>query len=92
MTRKRDPERRRREIIDAAVEVIADVGTGRATHRAIAERAGVPLGSTTYYFPTLDDLVAAALERVAESSTRAARRLAAPISKPPTTWRRSWPS
>ncbi len=39
------------------------MGIGRTTHRAVAERAGVPLGATTYYFPTLADLVAAALER-----------------------------
>ena len=31
------------------------------THRAVASRAGVPLGSTTYHFKTLDDLLAAAI-------------------------------
>ncbi|MGH3437821.1 MAG: TetR/AcrR family transcriptional regulator [Sciscionella sp.] len=61
----RDPEGRKRAIIDAAAGVVADVGVGRATHRAIAARAGVPLGATTYYFPTLRDLVVAALEEVA---------------------------
>ncbi len=38
------------------------------THRLIARRAGVPLGSTTYYFPTLADLVEAAMSQVAASS------------------------
>ncbi|MEU4565916.1 TetR family transcriptional regulator [Micromonospora sp. NPDC023956] len=47
----------------AVVEVIAEVGIGRTTHRAVAARAGVPLGATTYYFPTLADLVAAGLAR-----------------------------
>ncbi|PZG16550.1 TetR family transcriptional regulator [Micromonospora craterilacus] len=61
--RRRDPEGRRRALAAAAQEVIADVGIGRTTHRAVAERADVPLGATTYYFPTLTDLVAAALER-----------------------------
>jgi TetR/AcrR family transcriptional regulator, regulator of biofilm formation and stress response len=45
----------------AALEVIAEVGVGRTTHRAVAARAGVPLGATTYYFPTLADMVAAGL-------------------------------
>lgn len=49
----------------AAVACIAEVGVGNVTHRRIAASAGVPLGSTTYYFPTLHDLVAAALTEVA---------------------------
>lgn len=57
MRAKRDPEGRRRAIIDAALELIAQGGLGRLTHRAIAARAGVPLGATTYYFPTLNDVV-----------------------------------
>ncbi len=64
----RDPVARRGAILAAALEVVAEVGVGRTTHRAIAARAGVPLGSTTYYFPTLDDLVAAALEQAADAT------------------------
>lgn len=66
MTARRDPEARRQQIITAAVRAIADVGVGNVTHRQIAALAGVPLGSTTYYFPTLDDLVAAALREAVE--------------------------
>jgi DNA-binding transcriptional regulator YbjK len=51
-----------------AVAAIAEVGVGQVTHRLIAARAGVPLGSTTYYFPTLDDLVSAALREATESA------------------------
>lgn len=61
MTAPRNPEGRRAAIVEAACQVIAEVGVGRVTHRLVASRAGVPLGSTTYYFKTLDDLVAAAL-------------------------------
>ena len=68
MTPRRDPEARRRAIVAAAVRAIADVGVGNVTHRRIAQLAGVPLGSTTYYFPTLDDLVAAALREAIEST------------------------
>jgi DNA-binding transcriptional regulator YbjK len=35
------------------------------THRAVAAEAGVPLGSTTYYFDSRDDLLRQALEHVA---------------------------
>ncbi|GAB1516845.1 TetR/AcrR family transcriptional regulator [Actinophytocola sp. KF-1] len=66
MTARRDPEARRRTIVTAAVRAIAEVGVGNVTHRRIAQLAGVPLGSTTYYFPTLDDLVAAALREAIE--------------------------
>jgi DNA-binding transcriptional regulator YbjK len=48
------------------VEVIAEVGIGRVTHRAVATRAGVPLGATTYYVPTLGDLVGSGLEVLAD--------------------------
>lgn len=33
-------------------------------HRAVARRAGLPLASTTYYFSSLDDLIAKAVEYV----------------------------
>lgn len=52
----------------AAVRAIVEVGVGGVTHRKIAALAGVPLGSTTYYFPTLDDLVAAALREATETA------------------------
>ncbi|GAA2545597.1 TetR/AcrR family transcriptional regulator [Winogradskya consettensis] len=64
--RARDPGARRRALAEAALEVIAEVGIGRTTHRAVALRAGLPLGATTYYFPTLDDLIGAALQHAAE--------------------------
>ena len=66
MTARRDPEARRRTIVTATVRAIAEVGVGNVTHRQIARLAGVPLGSTTYYFPTLDDLVTAALREAIE--------------------------
>ncbi|WP_314649192.1 TetR family transcriptional regulator [uncultured Microbacterium sp.] len=54
--RRRDPEARRREITRAAAELIVEAGVEALTHRKVAARAGVPLGSTTQYFATLDDL------------------------------------
>lgn len=70
MTRRRDPEGRRAALARAAAQVVAEVGVGRATHRAIAARADVPLGATTYYYPTLEDLVAAGMQCVADDCRR----------------------
>ncbi|WP_205302491.1 TetR/AcrR family transcriptional regulator [Nonomuraea montanisoli] len=66
MTGRRNPGERRRRMIEAACELIPEVGVNGLTHRLVAARAGVPLGATTYYFASLDDLVAAALARAAE--------------------------
>ncbi len=43
---------RREAIADAAVGVIADQGIRGLTHRAVDEAAGLPAGSTSYYFRT----------------------------------------
>ncbi|MEU2869166.1 TetR family transcriptional regulator [Streptomyces olivoreticuli] len=61
--RRRDPQRRIKEIAAATEKVIAERGIEGLTHRAVAEVAGVPLGATTYHFATKDDLITAALQR-----------------------------
>lgn len=48
---------RRRALLDAAIAVIAEEGIGRVTHREIARRAGLPLGTTSYFFDSIEDLV-----------------------------------
>jgi len=58
---------RREQILEAALRVIGRSGTQAVTHRAVAQEAGVPLGSTTYYFKSKDDLLRQALEHVAAS-------------------------
>jgi TetR/AcrR family transcriptional regulator, regulator of biofilm formation and stress response len=68
-TRRRDPDRRQR-IAAAAVTVIERDGLLALSHRAVAAEAGVPLGSTTYYFEDLDALLVAALERLSEHELR----------------------
>jgi DNA-binding transcriptional regulator YbjK len=62
-----DPHRRER-IARAAIEVVAVHGVEGLTHRRVAAAAGVPLGSTTYHFATLDELLAAGLEAAAAES------------------------
>lgn len=61
--RRYDPKRRVEEISTATEQVIAERGIEGLTHRAVAEKAGVPLGATTYHFATKDDLIQAALQR-----------------------------
>jgi TetR/AcrR family transcriptional regulator, regulator of biofilm formation and stress response len=60
--RRFDPDRKDR-IIDAALDVIADHGVRGTTHRLIAAAADVPLGSLTYHFAGLDDLLIQAFTR-----------------------------
>ncbi|MFT3660310.1 MAG: TetR family transcriptional regulator [Gordonia sp. (in: high G+C Gram-positive bacteria)] len=62
---RRDPAGRRREIVAAMADLMCH-GEPKITHRRVAQHAGVPLGSTTYYFASLDDLRSAALEFLAE--------------------------
>lgn len=56
-------ERRRAELVTAAAALLRSGGFDAVRHRAVAEHAGLPLSSTTYYFDSLDDLVTAAAER-----------------------------
>ncbi|OMI37542.1 TetR/AcrR family transcriptional regulator [Streptomyces sparsogenes] len=63
MARRYDPGRRQR-IIDAAAAVVRARGIAGLSHRAVAAEADVPLGSTTYHFATLDDLLVAVLRQI----------------------------
>lgn len=60
--RRHDPGRRDR-LVDTALDVIAERGVAAATHRVIARAADVPLGSLTYHFGSLTELLAAAFTR-----------------------------
>ncbi|MBQ0830357.1 TetR/AcrR family transcriptional regulator [Streptomyces tagetis] len=65
MARRHDPGRRQR-IIDAAIRVVGRKGIAGLSHRTVAAEADVPLGSTTYHFATLDELLVAALRQANE--------------------------
>ncbi|GAB3292093.1 TetR/AcrR family transcriptional regulator [Parasphingorhabdus pacifica] len=72
VTRKRGPGQkdpgRPARIVRAAITVIAEHGIEALTHRRVAEAANVPLGSTTYYFTGLDQLVEAAMDEAVHHS------------------------
>ncbi len=55
-------ERRRQALVEAAAALLVEGGFDAVRHRAVAERAGLPLASTTYYFDSLDELITAAVE------------------------------
>ena len=57
---------RREALLDAVIRIVADVGADAVTHRRVAEEAGLPLASTTYWFNSKEHLLTAALERAAE--------------------------
>jgi len=70
-------ERRRYALVSAAAELLCEGGFDAVRHRAVARRAGLPLASTTYYFSSLDDLIANAVEYV---GTREAEQLRTRVS------------
>ncbi|QNP72120.1 TetR family transcriptional regulator [Streptomyces roseirectus] len=61
------PTGRRDRILTAALDVVAEEGAIRVTYRRIAAAAGVPLGSVTYYFDDLNQLLTEAFTRLAET-------------------------
>lgn len=66
---KHDPTARRSAILQAAADLIVEVGPAKLTHRLVADRADVPLGSTTAYFSSLDELRQEALAQLAAEVT-----------------------
>ncbi|MEV5959666.1 TetR family transcriptional regulator [Streptomyces sp. NPDC051987] len=70
MPRRHDPDRRQR-IIEAAIRVVGEKGLAGLSHRTVAAEADVPLGSTTYHFKTLDELLVAALRQANEGFAKA---------------------
>jgi DNA-binding transcriptional regulator YbjK len=76
-TRHNDPGRRDR-IIDACLEVLAEAGVAGTSHRKVAAAAGVPLGSMTYHFAGMQELLHEAFTRFSrEMSTRIEQRMSA---------------
>ncbi|UYO97293.1 TetR family transcriptional regulator [Microbacterium sp. M28] len=57
-------EARRAALADAGIAVLASEGSRGLTHRAIDERAGVPIGTASNYFRTREALFAGLFERI----------------------------
>jgi AcrR family transcriptional regulator len=58
--------RRRRELADAAIALLASSGVHGLTHRTAETAAGLPAGTASNYFRSREALLVAAAERIAE--------------------------
>lgn len=74
-------ERRRYALVSAAAELLCEGGFEAVRHRAVARRAGLPLASTTYYFSSLDDLIASAVAHIGMLEVAHLRAAVAPLSR-----------
>ncbi|MCV7215819.1 TetR family transcriptional regulator [Mycobacterium crocinum] len=57
---------RRTEIIDAAIEVMAQVGLAGLSMRLVANQAQIPLGALSYYFDDKSDLIAQSFAQLSD--------------------------
>lgn len=82
---------RREAILQAAVELIGEQGPDALTHRAVAERAGVSLSATTYWFSSKDEIFRQAVALAAGDEVARLEQLVldlAPRELAPTAWAR----
>jgi DNA-binding transcriptional regulator YbjK len=77
--RRRSSGERRLLLIQATLELIAEGGVDAVSHRAVALRADVPLGSTTYWFASRQQMLHDALEYFARTEIAALRERLAPV-------------
>lgn len=71
--------RRRQLLLQAAGELVREHGIGAVSHRGVAQRAGLPLAATTYYFTSLEDLLEGAVRHLAHGWLTAAEAVAADL-------------
>jgi DNA-binding transcriptional regulator YbjK len=82
---------RRDAILRAAVALIGEEGPEALTHRAVAERAGVSLSATTYWFSSKDEIFREAVALAAGEEVARLERLVldlAPRHLTPAVWAR----
>jgi DNA-binding transcriptional regulator YbjK len=82
---------RREAILRATIAVVGELGPDALTHRAVAERAGVPLSATTYYFDSKEALFREAVALAAAEEVERLEQLVldlAPRELSPTDWAR----
>jgi AcrR family transcriptional regulator len=69
--RRYNAPQRRRDLADAAIEVLGSHGSRMLTHAKVDERAGMPDGTTSYYFRTRNALLLGIASRLDEHDTGA---------------------
>ena len=83
---------RREHILRATLELIGEHGSDAVTHRAVAERAGLPLSATTYWFESKEELLQETLLLVVREEVERLERLVldlAPRELDVTEWARA---
>jgi AcrR family transcriptional regulator len=63
-SRRLAPEERRKQIVEAVIEVVAERGVPGATVSRIAAAAGVSEGTLYVYYPSRDEMLVAALDSI----------------------------
>ena len=78
------PRPRRERLLEVTIELIAREGVDAVTHRRVAQLAGVPLGSTSYYFSSREEMLVQALETFGrqEIASLRARLTDVPLRRP----------
>ena len=61
-SRTEQREETRARMLQAALDIMIEDGIRAVRNRAVAKRAGVSLGSTTYHFSSIEDLIISAFE------------------------------
>lgn len=74
----------REQILDAAIDLLADDALRAMSHRSLARQAGLSLSATTYYFASKTEIFEAALERLIERAQHALANSGS--SAGPTSW------
>ncbi|MCT2589522.1 TetR family transcriptional regulator [Streptomyces sp. N2-109] len=70
-------ERRRQELIEATLRVVAREGVTGVSHRAVSREAGLSPTAAAYHFDSIDDLLTAALTSCMDESARVMREFTA---------------
>jgi AcrR family transcriptional regulator len=83
-------QRRRDEIINAAIAIITDKGLPKLSLSAIEKRAQMSRGQLTYYFKTKEDILVAVFDRMIEvmRSREQAGEMSNGVKLPPRGWER----
>jgi AcrR family transcriptional regulator len=83
--RRKDQAARRRQLIQAARQVLLERGAVGVRVKDVAERAGLAPSSVLYYYPSLDELLIevsrGAIDRFAERRADAVRRVEGPTEQ-----------
>jgi TetR/AcrR family transcriptional repressor of bet genes len=81
--RREGEEQRRRDLIEATLDCVAERGLQGATVRAIALRAGVTAGLIRHYFPGKEELLQAAYATIMGRMTEQAKTALATVGQEP---------